>query len=183
MSEGEMDGITCIAMARERVPHLRAVVLSEETSSDYIDKALEAGAVAYVVKSAYPDDLASAVRQAFGSSVYFVGTRPRTAPHQGAVRPETLDLTRREQEILQLVSEGHSNAHLAKLLWVTEQTIKFHLSNIYRKLGVSNRTEAARLGPVARTADRAVPARLRFSWRASPPPKGWRGAPPHHPLS
>jgi DNA-binding NarL/FixJ family response regulator len=144
MSEGEMDGISCIAMARERVPHLRAVVLSEETSSEYIDKALEAGAVAYVVKSAYPDDLASAVRQAFGSPVYFVGTRPRTAVPQGAVRSETVDLTRREREILRLVSEGHSNAHLAKLLWVTEQTIKFHLSNIYRKLGVSNRTEAAR---------------------------------------
>ena len=144
MSEGEMDGIHCIARARERVPHLRAVVLSEETSSEYIDKALEAGAVAYVVKSAYPDDLASAVRQAFGSSVYFVGTRPRTAVPQGGVRSETVDLTRREQEILRLVSEGHSNAHLAKLLWVTEQTIKFHLSNIYRKLGVSNRTEAAR---------------------------------------
>ena len=53
MNEGEMDGITCIAKARERVPHLRAVVLSEETGSDSIDKALEAGAVAYVVKSAY----------------------------------------------------------------------------------------------------------------------------------
>lgn len=144
MDEGEMDGITCIAKARERIPHLRAVVLSGETSTDYIDKALDAGAVAYVVKSAYPDDLASAVRQAFHHSVYFAGTRPPVAARQDAVRPETLGLTRREQEILQLVAEGHSNAHLAKMLWVTEQTIKFHLSNIYRKLDVSNRTEAAR---------------------------------------
>ena len=53
-------------------------------------------------------------------------------------------LTRRELEILQLVAEGDSNAQLAKMLWITEQTVKFHLSNIYRKLGVSNRTEAAR---------------------------------------
>ena len=53
-------------------------------------------------------------------------------------------LTRREVEILQLVSEGHSNAQLARMLWVTEQTVKFHLSNIYRKLDVANRTEAAR---------------------------------------
>jgi two-component system response regulator DevR len=144
MGEGEIDGITCIATARERLPHLRAVVLSGETSTDYIDRALEVGAVAYVFKSAYPDDLASAVRQVFGSSVYFAGTRPGMAPRPTAVRPETLDLTRREQEILQLVAEGHSNANLAKMLWVTEQTIKFHLSNIYRKLDVSNRTEAAR---------------------------------------
>ena len=144
MGEGEIDGITCIATARERLPHLRAVVLSGETSTDYIDRALEVGAVAYVFKSAYPDDLASAVRQVFGSSVYFAGTRPGMTARPAAVRPETLDLTRREQEILQLVAEGHSNANLAKMLWVTEQTIKFHLSNIYRKLDVSNRTEAAR---------------------------------------
>ena len=53
-------------------------------------------------------------------------------------------LTKREVEILQLVAEGHSNSQLAKMLWVTEQTVKFHLSNIYRKLEVSNRTEASR---------------------------------------
>ena len=59
-------------------------------------------------------------------------------------RFEHPDLTRRELEILRLVAEGHSNAALAKMLWVTEQTVKFHLSNIYRKLDVSNRTEASR---------------------------------------
>ena len=145
MGEGDMDGITCIATARERIPQLSAVVLSRETNTACIDRALEVGAVAYVFKSAYPDELASAVRQVFGNSVYFVGTRPQTAAlHQAVSRPEKHDLTRRELEILQLVAEGHSNAHLAKKLWVTEQTIKFHLSNIYRKLDVSNRTEAAR---------------------------------------
>jgi DNA-binding CsgD family transcriptional regulator len=58
--------------------------------------------------------------------------------------PEDVGLTRRELEILQLVAEGDSNAQLARMLWITEQTVKFHLSNIYRKLGVSNRTEAGR---------------------------------------
>ena len=53
-------------------------------------------------------------------------------------------LTKRELEILQLVAEGHSNGELARTLWVTEQTVKFHLSNIYRKLNVANRTEASR---------------------------------------
>ena len=57
-------------------------------------------------------------------------------------------LTRRELEILQLVAEGHSNAQVGRLLWVTEQTVKFHLSNIYRKLDVSNRTEASRWAQV-----------------------------------
>ena len=53
-------------------------------------------------------------------------------------------MTRRELEILKLVAEGHSNAALARMLWVTEQTVKFHLSNVYRKLDVTNRTEASR---------------------------------------
>ena len=53
-------------------------------------------------------------------------------------------MTRRELEILKLVAEGQPNATVARKLWVTEQTVKFHLSNIYRKLGVANRTEAGR---------------------------------------
>ncbi len=57
---------------------------------------------------------------------------------------ELPELTRRELELLPLVAEGYSNAQLASMLWVTEQTVKFHLSNIYRKLDVSNRTEASR---------------------------------------
>jgi DNA-binding CsgD family transcriptional regulator len=66
-----------------------------------------------------------------------------TAPRPKDIEPAA-DLTRRELEILRLVAEGHSNAGLAKMLWVTEQTVKFHLSNIYRKLNVANRTEASR---------------------------------------
>src|SRR5215213_4211698 len=119
MSVGEIDGIECIARARALVPDLRAVVLSAHTETDFIDKALEAGAVAYVVKSAHPDDLASAIRQAFQHSVYMAGSRPAPAASWAPVESrEVSDLTRREREILQLVAEGHSNAKLAKMLWV-----------------------------------------------------------------
>jgi DNA-binding NarL/FixJ family response regulator len=144
MGKGQMDGIACIGKARERVEGLRAVVLSSQSGTEFIDRALAAGAVAYVVKSAHPDDLASAIRQAFDHSVFFAHTRPAAPQAVGRPKVETPDLTRREREILRLVAEGHSNAKLAKMLWVTEQTVKFHLSNTYRKLGVSNRTEAAR---------------------------------------
>ena len=57
---------------------------------------------------------------------------------------EAVGLTRREREILQLVSEGNTNGQVAKVLWVTEQTVKFHLANIFRKLDVTNRTQASR---------------------------------------
>jgi DNA-binding NarL/FixJ family response regulator len=103
--------------------------------------------VAFVVKKAHPDDLAVAVRQAYEHSIFLPGWTSETEP-AFADRPDHPDLTRRELEILRLVAEGHSNADVAKMLWVTEQTVKFHLSNIYRKLAVGNRTEASRWAQV-----------------------------------
>ena len=70
-------------------------------------------------------------------------------------------LTKRELEILQLVAEGHSNGELARMLWVTEQTVKFHLSNIYRKLDVANRTEASRWAQLHDLLPRMMPALAR----------------------
>ena len=145
-SAGEPDGFEVIRRARTLAPGIRAIVLSAHHDTAHIDAALAAGAAAYVVKTAHPDDVASAVRQAFEHSVYLAGGgRPAAG---AAPRTSTSDLpgglTRRELEILRLVAEGHSNSQLARMLWVTEQTVKFHLSNIYRKLGVANRTEASR---------------------------------------
>jgi DNA-binding NarL/FixJ family response regulator len=145
-ADGESAGLACLREARQHLPEIRGVVLSLSEDAQQIDAALQAGAAAYVLKSAHPDDLASAVRQAFTHSVYFA---PPAGYWNGQVRSATAsadraDLTKREREILQLVAEGYSNAQLARMLWVTEQTVKFHLSNVYRKLNVSNRTEAAR---------------------------------------
>jgi DNA-binding NarL/FixJ family response regulator len=146
---GEPDGFEVIRRGRTVAPSLRAIVLSMHHDTAHIDAALAAGAAAYVVKTAHPDDVASAVRQAFDHSIYLAGApRPVTGAPSGAQASVAAEnpggLTRRELEILRLVAEGHSNSQLARMLWVTEQTVKFHLSNIYRKLGVSNRTEASR---------------------------------------
>lgn len=145
MAEGEFDGIELVRRGREFVPTLKAIVLSVYDDTKHVDAALAAGAVAYVIKTAHPDDLRSAIRQAFAHSVYLPGNRPVAAvgPTAG-VTGDLPDLTKRELEILRLVAEGHSNTQLAKMLWVTEQTVKFHLSNVYRKLDVANRTEASR---------------------------------------
>jgi DNA-binding NarL/FixJ family response regulator len=143
---GDRGGLTLIERARAFVPDLRPIVLSMHHEAQLIDAALAAGAAAYVVKTAHPEDLASAVRQAFSHSVYLAG-RPAVSPApvaESASVDDSPGLTRRELEILRLVAEGHSNAQLARMLWVTEQTVKFHLSNIYRKLDVANRTEAGR---------------------------------------
>jgi DNA-binding NarL/FixJ family response regulator len=146
-SDGEVGGIELVGAARASVPGLKIIVLSMHEDADHIDAAFDAGADAYVFKSAHPDDLTAAVRQTFEHSIYLATSRPavRTA---SVAKVNTPGLTRREIEILRLVGEGHSNAHVARTLWVTEQTVKFHLSNIYRKLGVSNRTEASRWAQV-----------------------------------
>ena len=138
---GEPTGLDVLRRGKELVPALRAIVLSAHHDTGHIDAALAAGAAAYVVKTAHPEDVASAVRQAFDHSVYLAGASS-PPPRVATARPG--GLTRRELEILRLVAEGHSNAQLARMLWVTEQTVKFHLSNVYRKLEVSNRTEASR---------------------------------------
>jgi DNA-binding NarL/FixJ family response regulator len=125
---------------------VKCVVLADNNESSVVEAAFARGAAVFCVKTAEPDDLASAIRQSFENSVYFANSYRTAEPEPAA--PTYADvsagLTRRELEILQLVAEGHSNSQLARMLWVTEQTVKFHLSNIYRKLNVANRTEASR---------------------------------------
>jgi DNA-binding NarL/FixJ family response regulator len=144
-----IDGIDWLRLALARAPRAKAIVLSRHDEPELIDAALRSGAVAYVIKTAHADDLVSAVRQVFDHSV-FLGSPVVPRPADDAALGAALrGLTVRELEILRLLVEGHSNAQLAHMLWVTEQTVKFHLSNIYRKLGVANRNEAARTARLA----------------------------------
>jgi DNA-binding NarL/FixJ family response regulator len=146
-----MSGGELIRKCRERVDSLRVIVLGASREPADIDSAFEAGALAYAVKTAHPDDVASTVRQTFDSTIFLANSFSTNGRSNGSaadvptgVEDDKVDLTRREREILALVAEGHSNRELARMLWVTEQTVKFHLSNIYRKLDVANRTEASR---------------------------------------
>jgi DNA-binding NarL/FixJ family response regulator len=143
-----LGGLACVKRVRETQPDVRVIILSGFEDPQSIQAALDAGAAAYVVKTAHPDDLATAIRQAFDPSVYLAGTKVGRRSLLRAANGNAADLTRRELEILRLVAQGHSNGELAKMLWITEQTIKFHLSNIYRKLDVANRTEASRWAQV-----------------------------------
>ena len=146
-NSGDVRRLDLMRRAREIHPSLKVIVLSNAHEASAVDAAFAAGAVAYVFKSAHPDDLASAIRQAFDVSVFFAHSQAVSANVTSIRQQAAQDqpgLTKRELEILQLVAEGHSNGELARMLWVTEQTVKFHLSNIYRKLDVANRTEASR---------------------------------------
>jgi DNA-binding NarL/FixJ family response regulator len=145
-SDAELEGIRKM---HDACPGVHVVVLTPVDDEGRIEAAFNAGAAVVCITTADPDDLLTAIRQSFRHSIYVAGTGHRNGRAQ--VVPEPVDvpeLTKRELEILRLVSEGHSNSQLAKMLWVTEQTVKFHLSNIYRKLDVANRTEASRWAQV-----------------------------------
>jgi DNA-binding NarL/FixJ family response regulator len=140
------DGLTTLAQLRKDFPDLKVIILSMFEDPEHIDQALHQGAAGYVVKSINPLDLPSTIRQVVEGTVYH--PRGRTSePGEsggGGSGTQAVGLTDRELSILRLVAEGLSNLDIASRLYVTEQTVKFHLSNIYRKLGVGNRTEATR---------------------------------------
>ena len=138
----EMDGLTCLDRIKKRHPDVKVVILSASSDQQVIQAALTKGASAYVIKSVNPDDLASTLRQVMEGSVFHSVGLP--APGQVSAAAE-LGLTAREISILNALARGLSNQAIGKELFVAEQTVKFHLTNIYRKLGVGNRTEAVRL--------------------------------------
>jgi DNA-binding NarL/FixJ family response regulator len=140
-----VNALTGIRRALERVPELQVIVWSNVDEPRAVKAAFAAGAAAYVLKTARPEDIQLAIRQTYDRSFYLADERPRRDRATHAKEVDVSDLlTRREIEVLQLLAEGYSNAQLAQMVWVTEDTIKFHLSNIYQKLKVTNRTEASR---------------------------------------
>jgi DNA-binding NarL/FixJ family response regulator len=135
-------GFECIEKITEGWPDVKVVVLSADEDRGSIEGALSAGASAYILKSVNPADIASVLRQTASGSVFHAvaGSHGRTAPSV----PESPVLTEREREILDAVASGRTTAQISQELWVSEHTVKFHLTNVYRKLGVTNRAGAVR---------------------------------------
>lgn len=125
----------------ERFPGVVAIALTARSDPRLVQSAIARGAVSCVSKAISAEDFGAVVRQAARGTILWPSASRQPQPTQASAG---LGLTRREQEILRLVSEGAANKEVGRRLWVTEQTVKFHLSNIYRKLNVSNRTEASR---------------------------------------
>jgi DNA-binding NarL/FixJ family response regulator len=124
--------------------------LSLQTQPAWLDRLFDAGVTGVISKATPPAALATLVRETMNGHIYH---RPPAA--SGAVEaaqtgmPEPdLPLTGREVEILKLVAAGCTNGDIARRLWVTEQTVKFHLRNVYRKLNVTNRTQASQIAYV-----------------------------------
>jgi DNA-binding NarL/FixJ family response regulator len=122
---------------------LVTLVVSDDDDPEFIEQCFASGVYAYVLKTVQADDFAAAIRQAVDRSVYLF-TRPAQNGGADVAVPDAPRLTARELQVLTLVAEGLPNAQVAKRLWISEPTVKYHLSRTYEKLGVSNRTGAAR---------------------------------------
>ena len=134
-----VDGLTALEQLRERYPSVAVVMFSGIDDPTLVRAALERGAAAFVLKHVDPRDLAATVRQVVNGSVF------RPLDLLGSVKEAAVQQTRlskRELTILEALNSGGSNREIAASLFLAEQTVKFHLTNIYRKLGVATRTEA-----------------------------------------
>lgn len=133
------DGRSCLDAVRERHPAVKVVVLGASSDPELVRRALDRGASAFIVKTVSPLDIPSALRQAYEETVYHaVGVR--RGPEDTL---RMAGLTEREVTMLKALARGLSNRAICQELWLAEPTVKFHLGNLYRKLGVPNRLAAA----------------------------------------
>jgi DNA-binding NarL/FixJ family response regulator len=136
-----------IASAVTIAPKTKIVALSDNVSDERIAAAIACGVTVYGSKTLDQDDIKAVIRQAFKCTIFHA--RNLNAPAASEADHESLEedgasLTRREKEVVRLVAQGMTNAQIAGQMWITEETVKFHLSNTYRKIGVKNRTQASR---------------------------------------
>jgi DNA-binding NarL/FixJ family response regulator len=130
------DALERLREAAELAPDAKRLLLTPRMDDAWLDQSFESGADAVVSKTLHPVALGTLLRETLHGNVVH---RYRRATVIAADCP----LTSREIEILRLAAQGHTNVRIAGELCITEQTVKFHLSNTYRKLGVANRTEAS----------------------------------------
>lgn len=166
------DGLELLKEIRSSWPQLPVIMLSSYDNGEYVKAALAEGAAGYLLKDTTPEDLAQAIVVALSGSGNVLSPRAVRNLFEGAVRPDGADgqenplpdagLTRREADVLRLLSGGASNREISRHLFLSEKTVKAHLAAVFRKLGVTNRTQAAMaavgmgLGPPGLLAGRPV---------------------------
>jgi DNA-binding NarL/FixJ family response regulator len=157
--DGSDESVELVTKIKAERAGAAVIVLSTSMDPAWLDAIFAAGAAGAISKATHPAVLATLVRETIEGHVVHVHKSsglPRAA-RAGAAGEQTL-LTSRELEVLELVAGGATNGEIAQRLWVTEQTVKFHLSNVYRKLEVSNRTEASHYAHVNGLFRAAEPA-------------------------
>lgn len=145
LSMPDLDGIEVTRRVLAGAPSVRVVVFTSFSDRERILQALDAGAMGYLLKDAEPDEIHAALRAAARGEAPLA---PRAAAELLAERQTrspaaAIDLTAREREVLTLVVEGMANKQIARRLGISERTVKGHLTNLFQRIGVADRTQAA----------------------------------------
>ncbi|RHW34132.1 DNA-binding response regulator [Neobacillus notoginsengisoli] len=143
-----MDGIAATARIKEQLPDMKIMILTSFSDQNHVIPAIEAGAAGYQLKDIEPDELAASIRKlVLGENQL----HPKATSHllsrfsasgKGGRKPIE-DLTKREMEVLKEIASGKSNKEISSALFITEKTVKTHVSNILSKLELADRTQAA----------------------------------------
>jgi DNA-binding NarL/FixJ family response regulator len=148
----DLDGLELLRAIRGDWPDVPVIMLSTYDNAPYVKRALADGAAGYLLKDATPEDLAQAINVAMSGSGNVLSPRviqnlfedqEASLGSNGQSRRNEYSLTQREHDILAHLAEGRSNRDIAQRLYLSEKTVKAHLAAIFRKLGVTNRTQAA----------------------------------------
>ncbi len=142
ISMPEVDGIRATGSILEAEPEARVVMLTAFSDRDRVVAALDAGAIGYLLKDSEPQEVLDAIRAAARGEAPLA---PRAARELLAARSgeQHADLSKREREVLVLVAEGLPNKLIARRLEISEKTVKSHLTSVFQRIGVSDRTQAA----------------------------------------
>jgi DNA-binding NarL/FixJ family response regulator len=149
-----MDGVTATRLINERFPDIKVLVLTTFADDEYVEQAMQAGAMGYLLKDTPTKDLASAIRSAHKSYTQFapglfkkVFSQSDSSLHSSKRSTSSTialaELTPREREVLSLITTGSSNRETAEVLSISEKTVKNHVSNILTRLNLRDRTQAA----------------------------------------
>ena len=142
-----MTGLQAARAIRSHLPETRVLMLSMHDDERYLFEALKAGASGYVLKREADQDLVGAIRAVAGGEAFLTNAAERSIIREwmseGAQGP-VVPLTPREEEVVKLIAEAHTNAQIAKILHLSEKTVESHRGNVLRKLGMRDRVELVR---------------------------------------
>ena len=138
-----MDGISATGAIRSELPHVEVIALTSVLEDASVTGAVKAGAIGYLMKDTEAEELGRAIKAAAEGRVYLAPEAAARLMREVRTPESPETLTERETEVLQLLARGKANKQIATSLYVTEKTVKAHVSSILAKLGVQSRTQAA----------------------------------------
>jgi DNA-binding NarL/FixJ family response regulator len=154
----ELDGVEATKAIHEKYPDIKIIMLTTFDDDQYVTEAIGNGALGYLLKDISPEELIKSVLALTNSTSLFspgiiqkLANKAQNHPEDKVILSQEKEkllnlLTKREKEIFNLLIQGHSNLEIANQLFISEQTVKNHLSNIYAKIGVNSRSQAIQFG-------------------------------------